>query len=33
LLSEIKSKALILVTPKVQLFIAVSCNKSNMVRV
>jgi hypothetical protein len=31
LLSDVKSKALILVMPKVQLFIAVSCNKSNMV--
>jgi hypothetical protein len=31
LLSEVKCKALLLVMPKVQLFIAVSCNKSNMI--
>jgi hypothetical protein len=31
LLSDVKSKALILVMPKVQLFIAIPCNKSNMI--
>ena len=31
LLSEVKCKALILVMPKVQLFIAIPCNKSNMI--
>ena len=33
LLSEVKSKALVVVMPKVQLFITVARNKSNMIRI
>ena len=33
LLSEVKSKALVVVMPKVQLFIAIARNKSNMIRI
>ena len=33
LLSEVKSKALVVVMPKVQLFITIARNKSNMIRI
>ena len=33
IVSEVKSKALVVVMPKVQLFITVARNKSNMIRI
>jgi hypothetical protein len=33
IVSEVKSKALVVVMPKVQLFITIARNKSNMIRI